>query len=174
MEFINISKKRFSCRNYKNTEVDKDLILNILEAARIAPSACNIQPWHFVIETNKNDKIKLLEIYHRDWFLTAPVRIYICGNKNDAWIRKSDNKNHLDIDLSIAIDHITLQATDLGLATCWVCNFNHEAGKKYLELPENFEITAILTLGFPNEIPIENRHESQRKKMEEIVHWEKF
>ncbi|MCT4602113.1 MAG: nitroreductase family protein, partial [Marinifilum sp.] len=82
-----------------------------------------------------------------------------------------DGKDHTDIDASIAIDHMTLQATELGLGTCWICNFYVEKCKDFFQLPDHIEPIAILSLGYPND---DKMPAKKRKSLEEIVHWEKF
>ncbi|MDD4033713.1 MAG: nitroreductase family protein, partial [Bacteroidales bacterium] len=78
------------------------------------------------------------------------------------------------MDLAIAIDHLTLQATDLGLATCWVCNFNPEICVQELELPEGLEPAVLIPLGYPADEPDITRHERKRKSLFELVFWEKY
>ena len=116
--FLNLAKSRFSCRKYLSKEVEKEKILAVLEAARIAPSAANHQPWLFYVFHTKEKLETISKVYNRQWFKESPVVIVACANHSEAWVRASDSKDHCDIDLAIAIDHITLQASDLGLATC--------------------------------------------------------
>jgi nitroreductase len=174
MNFLELAKNRFSSRSYKPQPVERETIKNVLEAARIAPSAANKQPWHFLVFTRQESLKKAYQLYHREWFKQSPVVILACAEKQQAWTRAEDNKNHADIDLAIAIDHITLQATELGLATCWICNFFVEKTKQMLNLPQNLEPIALLTLAYPADIPDVERHKTQRKKLEEIVSWENF
>jgi len=112
---------------------------------------------------------KMHECYHREWFNSAPVIIVCCADKQDAWIRESDGKNHSDIDISIAIDHITLAAADLDLATCWVCNFYTDKVQELLNLPENIEPVALLSLGYCETKADMQGFEKSRKKIEDIV-----
>jgi nitroreductase len=173
MKFLDIAKTRYSCRNYKPDEIEYNKLDLVLEAARIAPSAVNYQPWHFIIVKNPENKAKIYESYQREWIKTAPLLIVVCGDHTKSW-KRSDGKDHLDIDLSIAIDHITLQATELGLATCWVCNFNVKILKDNFNLPENIEPVAIIPIGYPNDSSDPDRHKTKRKDISEIVHQEGF
>jgi len=173
MNFLDIAKERYSCRNYKPIQVDEDKLLKVLEAARVAPSAVNFQPWHFIVIKTPENLAKVGEAYHREWLKTAPMVIIACGDHLKSW-KRSDQKDFLDIDLSIAIDHMTLQATELGLATCWICNFNPAILKQNLSLPENIEPIAIIPLGYPNDKSDPDRHDTKRMPMNDIVHWEKF
>ncbi len=171
MEFYELANKRYSCRKYKDQVVEKEKIEKILEAGRIAPSAVNYQPWHFIVVNDKIIKEKLDEAYERSWFQTAPAALIICGDHSKSWKRK-DGKDHCDIDAAIATDHITLQAAELGLATCWVCNFDIEKCREILGLPNHIEPVVILPLGYPDDTTSKFHH--IRKKSEEIIHWNKF
>ncbi|MFA8436213.1 MAG: nitroreductase family protein [Marinifilaceae bacterium] len=171
MKFNELIQKRYSVRSYSNKEVEEEKLIQVLEAGRLAPSAVNNQPWHFVVIRQKENRENFASIYHREWFREAPVYMVICGDHEKAWHRKADNKDHCDVDISIAVDHMTLQATELGLGTCWICNFDPNLCREYLKLPDHIEPIAILSLGYPatDSIP-----EKKRKSLNEIVHWEKF
>ena len=173
MDFLELAKLRYSSRKYLSRKVEEDKLNYILEAGRIAPSANNIQPWVFIVVKNEN-RDALRKCYHREWFNSAPVYIVICGNHLQAWKRSSDGKDHTDIDVAIATDHMTLAATQKGLATCWVCNFDKEKTSKLLNLPENIEPIAILSLGYPADKVDTERHEKKRKKLTDIVFYEKY
>lgn len=174
MTFLELAKLRFSSRNYKPQAVEHEKIMKVLEAARIAPSAANKQPWQFVVFTKPESLSKAYQMYHREWFKKSPVVILACAEKNNAWVRPEDQKNHADIDLAIAIDHMTLQATELNLATCWICNFYVQKTKQLFNLPAHIEPIAILTLAYPQDSSNPERHNFQRKKLEDIVNWETF
>lgn len=173
MDLITIAKERYSCRNYLSRPIEEDKLLKVLEAARVAPSAVNYQPWHFIVVRLPENKSLVSEAYHRQWMNSAPVFIVICGDHNKSW-KRSDGKDHLDIDLAIAIDHLMLQATELGLATCWICNFNPEILRNNLSLPLHIEPVAIVPLGYPADRADSSRHNTKRKPLHEIVHWENF
>lgn len=170
MSFLELAKKRYSVRSYLDKPVEKEKLLQVLEAARIAPSAVNKQPWHFIVVTDKIIKNKIAETYPRDWFKTVPAVIVVCGDHSKSW-KRNDGKNHCDIDVAIAIDHMTLAATDLGLGTCWVCAFDAKQCHKALELPENLEVVALLPIGYPADTAPESK---KRMELSEIVSWEKY
>ncbi len=174
MKFIELARKRFSSRHYQKKEIPKNIILEILEAGRVAPSAANRQPWYFIVVNNQSLLREIHKTYPRDWFAEAPVAIIICGDHHQSWVRKHDNKDHCDIDAAIATDHMTLAATDLGLATCWICNFDPLLLRKTLNLPDHIEPVAILSLGYPADSKDENRHIHERKSLDEIVYWNGF
>jgi nitroreductase len=169
MSFLEIAKNRYSCRNYDSNPIEQEKLDLILEAGRVAPSAVNFQPWHFYVLTESNDLEKLHAAYHREWFRTAPCVIVICGDHERAWKRKVDGKDHTDVDVAITTDHMTLQATELGLATCWICNFDVEKTRELLKLPAHMEPVVILPVGYPLDDVDPERHDEKRKPLSEIV-----
>jgi nitroreductase len=170
MSFIESATKRYSARKFKEMNVDKEIILRILEAGRIAPSAVNYQPWHFIVLTEEKNKRKIAATYSGKWLQDAPVIIVACGDHSQSWKRR-DGKDHCDIDVAIAIDHMSLAATELGLGTCWVCAFDAQQCHELLKLPDHLEVVALLPLGYPSD---DVQHEKNRKSIEEIVSWEGF
>jgi len=170
MTFDQLINSRFSVRSFLPSKIDRSTIVEILEAARIAPSAVNYQPLHFIVISEENDLSAMHEVYQRIWFRDAPVCIVICADHSQSWKRKADGKDFADIDAAIAIDHLVLKATELGLGTCWVCNFDVELTSKKLELPEHIEPIAIIPLGYTTAKP----SEKSRKHLSELVHWGKF
>lgn len=170
MQFTEVIQNRFSVRKFKKQEVPRDLIMQVLEIARQAPSAVNFQPWLFIVVSEKQQLNKLHAVYHREWFRTAPAVIVACADHSQSWKRTSDGKDFADVDLAIAVDHLILAATASGLGSCWVCNFDVPRCKELLELPGHLEPIAMVPIGFPDaEAPAR-----KRKPLEEIVFWEKF
>jgi nitroreductase len=167
MPFNNLINSRYSVRSYSDKKIVKELIIEILEAARLAPSAVNYQPWHFIVITEEKELASIHEVYHRQWFREAPVCIVACADHTLSWKRKSDGKDFADVDLAIAIDHLILKATELNLGTCWICNFDVEITKKKLALPDHMEPIALIPVGYINSIPPEKK----RKALSEIVQW---
>ncbi|MDF2539925.1 MAG: nfrA2 [Herbinix sp.] len=171
MAFIDIARKRYSVRSYLGTEVEPDKILSVLEAARMAPSACNLQPVKFVVITDPEVKnIITTQVYQGKWLKSAPVIIAVCGDHNNSW-KRWDGKDHCDIDTAIAIDHLTLAAADLGLGTCWICSFDSKLCHRILNMPENYEVVALIPLGYTAEDGI---RETNRKNIDDLVCWQKF
>ena len=171
MIFLELASKRYSCRQFDNRPVEQEKLDLVLEAGRVAPSAVNLQPWHFFIIREKENLSLIFEVYHREWFRTAPCVIVLVGDHQQSWKRK-DGKDHCDTDVAIACDHMTLQATELGLATCWICNFDKEKTIQTLHLPEHLEPVVILPLGYPLDQSDPDRHRDKRKKMDDIVSYE--
>lgn len=165
--FFELIETRYSVRKFSDQKVEKETILKILNAARIAPSAVNFQPWHFIVITDDKLKSKICEGYRGEWLQGAPVLIVACGDHETSWKRR-DGKDHLDVDVAIAVDHLILAATDLGLGTCWVCAFDAEHTRSVLELPSNLEPIALIPLGYPGDGPVPMK---KRKSLSEIVTW---
>lgn len=170
MELDKIIRKRFSVRSFTDQIIEKETILEILEAARLAPSAVNFQPWHYIVVSYPSNLIELQKVYPRAWFREAPLCIVICSDHSKSWKRKSDGKDFADVDAAITIDHLILKATDLGLGTCWICNFDATLARKKLLLPDFIEPIAIIPIGYTKAIA----PEKIRKPLSEMVHWEKF
>lgn len=173
LSFLELAKKRRSVRKYIDQKIEKDILLQIAEAGRIAPSAVNFQPWQFVILDNEAAIQKLAESYPRDWFKKAKAVIAICGDHSTSWTRK-DGKDHCDIDAAIATDHMALAATDLGLGCCWVCAFDEEKCRDALELPEYLEPIVLLPLGYLADEAAPEKHLENRKSLDEIINWNTF
>jgi nitroreductase len=171
MDFLALAQKRYSCRKYQAKALSREDILKVIEAGRIAPSAVNFQPWHFIVVQDATNLDKLYQTYKRDWLKTAPAILVLCADYSQSWKRK-DGKDHGDIDVAIAADHMTLQASALGLATCWVCNFDKEMCSDILGLPKSIEPLVYLPLGYPDDEP--NPLHFKRKHLNEIIHWNKF
>jgi len=169
MQFEELAKHRFSSRHYQPQPIEREKLLKVLEAARVSPSAANKQPWKFYVFEGREAVMRIAEAYHREWLKDAPVVIVACTDHNKSWKRASDGKDHADIDVAIAVDHMTLQATDLGLATCWICNFDADKCRKILDLPENIEPVVILPLVYPSDKADLNRHQKQRNTLEDII-----
>jgi nitroreductase len=172
MNFLDLVKKRISVREYLDKSLDESLIEKVLEAGRLAPSACNYQPWLFIVISKEEVRRKFEHAYPRRWFLQAPVIIAVCCDHNRSWRRKSDEKDFGDIDAAIALDHMTLAAAELGLGTCWIGNFIIQEVRTILELPPSVEPVALTPLGFPVGEPLPTP--KNRKSLNEIVHWERF
>jgi nitroreductase len=160
MDFTKVVEKRRSIRRYKPDPVPDDLIEKILESARVAPSASNHQPYHFIIVKDAEKK-KALRL--REWAAEAPVIIVGCTDPSlsPTW--------HL-VDFAIAFEHIILAATNLGLGTCWQGRLENETIKKILNIPDTIRVVAVTCLGYPAEKP----EPKERKALSEMVHHEKW
>jgi nitroreductase len=173
MLFLELAKKRYSVRSYKNVPVEQDKLLQVLEAGRVAPSAVNFQPLYFIVIREKEMLGKIAATYEREWLREAPVIIVVCVDYQKAW-RRPDGKGHGDIDAAIAIDHMTLAAAELGLGTCWICNFDSMKTYKLLNLPPRSAAVALIPLGYAADQGNPDRHDTKRKRIDEMVHWDGY
>lgn len=166
---MDIFKERYSCRSYSERPVEREKLMAVLEAAQYAPSACNKQPWTFLVVDDEPGRQAVAKSYGRDWIMTAPMYIIVFGHHNEAWHRPCDGKDHTDIDIAIAVEHLCLKAAEEGLATCWVCNFDPKVIVEEYGVSEGIEPIAILPLGYAAEGT--NAPVKKRKTLEEIVKW---
>jgi len=169
MKFSELIAQRYSVRNYQPKPVEESLLMQVLEAGRLAPSACNLQPYYFIVIRDDVHKQLLRPAYNRDWFINAPVIIAVCIDSLSEW-QRSDGVRYGKVDAAIAMDHMTLAATELGLGTCWIGAFKEDEAKSALNLPKNIEVVAFTPLGYPNQ----SMPPKKRKMLESIVRWEQF
>ncbi len=171
MNFKELAQRRYSVRSYQSTQIEKEKLIQVVEAALLAPSAVNFQPWKFVIVTEPALLNSLHACYHRDWFKSAPACIVAIGDHDKGWHRPSDGKDYTDIDVAIAVDHLMLAATEIGLGTCWICHFNAEKCAALFNLSSNFEPIALIPIGYPLSgiTP-----EKNRQSIEQAVQWNRF
>lgn len=165
MNFLELAKSRYSCRNYKSTPIEKEKLDYIMECVRFAPSAVNKQPWKFRIVSSEEDRKKIQQCYSRDWITTAPLYIVASILHDEEWIR-ADGKRHGNIDIAIAVEHLCLAATEQGLATYWVCNFDLEKYNQLFSTPSGEEAAVIIPIGYANIAPVEKK----RKEISIFVH----
>ncbi|HGM3506432.1 TPA: nitroreductase family protein [Clostridioides difficile] len=170
MNFVELAKKRYSCRNYQDRKVEKEKLEKVLDVARIAPTGGNRQPQRLIVIQEKEGLNKLSKAAN---IYDAPLAILVCGDKDKVWTRPFDGKQLTDIDTSIVTDHMILQATELGLASVWVCYFNPDIIREEFSLPDNLEPINILLMGYESKIPESpDRHEKTRVPLSEIVSYE--
>ena len=129
MEYSQLIANRYSVRAYRPDPVEDEKLQQVLEAARLAPTAANRQPIQLVVIHTTGREEELRRIYHRPWFVQAPLIIAVCAISSQAWVRESDRFNARLIDASIVADHLILAAANLGLGTCWIAAFNVTAAR---------------------------------------------
>jgi len=167
MNLNEICNTRESVRDYATTPIESGKLAYILEAARLAPSACNRQPYRIMVLESPQARAKVGGIVTRfAWIQQAPVQILICVDHSQEWVRSLDGKHHGDIDAAIVAEHICLAATEQGLGTCWICSFDTKAVAEAFSLPENLEPVILLPLGYPG---YEGQRAKTRKPLEQIV-----
>lgn len=169
MEFLQLIRERYSVRAYKPDAVEKEKLEAVLEAARLAPTAANRQPFQLIVLSTEGRAEELQRIYKRGWFVSAPLVICICALPDEGWVRM-DGKVYVDVDATIAMDHLILAATDLGLGTCWIAAFDPDAAREVLGLPEGVEPVAFTPLGYPADKP----RTKQRKALDDLVRYDRW
>ncbi|WP_373790106.1 nitroreductase family protein [Bacteroides heparinolyticus] len=171
MDLLELMRQRRSVRAFLPNAVEDEKLLQILEAGRIAPSACNMQPWTFLVINEDEARKKLSTCYERSWFGGAMLHIVIIGDHREAWSRPSGDS--VDIDTSIAITQMMLMAQSLGLASTWVCAFDQEKCRELFGIPAHCEAVSILAVGYADEARLKPNR-TPRKALDEIVKYNKL
>lgn len=166
MNFKDLCEQRFSARSYQSQEVPSEALDYILECARLAPSAVNKQPWLIFVCQEDSVRTRLQAAYNRAWFQEAPLYLVICRKAEASWVRPCDQKDHGDIDAAILSEHICLAATEKGLGSCWVCNFDPELVRVALDTDSSIIPEVIIPLGYTTEKAAD--HPKSRKSLNEI------
>ncbi len=176
MSLSDLVKKRRSTRRFSDRAVEKEKIMMCLEAARLAPSACNSQPWKFIVVDDAQLKDRLSHaafggVYSISSFARkAPVMVAIVSERDKFIARVGallrGTKYYL-IDIGIAGEHFVLQAEELGLGTCWIGWFNEKGVKSVLNVPKGKKIDVLLALGYPEKESLSLRH--NREPMAKIA-----
>ena len=169
MQFSDLITERYSVRGYSDEPVSEDDLDYILEAARMAPTAANRQPFQLIVIHTEGREEELRRMYDKDWFVEAPLIIAACGLPSQAWVRH-DKANFTKVDVSIVMDHLILAAADRGLGTCWIGAFDPEAAREILELPEEVEPIVMTPVGHPTTSPTKKK----RKPLSELVRYERW
>lgn len=173
MEFKDVIKGRRSIRKYKEDSVPKEIIMDILNDARLAPSWKNMQCWSFVVVDDVDTKAIIAKTLPEgnpgiNAVIQAPVCIVICANPEESGIE--DGKDYYLADSGIAFEHIMLSAYDKGLGTCWIGWMNEDKVKAVLDIPQNIKIVGITPLGYPDQDP----KPRPRKNLNEIIYHNKW
>ncbi|MHC4714288.1 MAG: nitroreductase family protein [Planctomycetota bacterium] len=152
MDFFEAVSGRYSCRDYQDRPVEEETLTQILEAARLAPSASNRQEWRFIVVTDAAVREKLIDMAHKQEFVgQAPVVLVACA-VTDGHTMACGQSCH-PIDVAIALEHIALAATALGLGTCWIGAFEEAPVKKLLGIPPEVRVIELMPLGYPADKP---------------------
>jgi len=176
MNVMDAIRCRRSVRKYDSRPIPAQIMARMAEALRIAPSACNCQPWKFVVVTDPDRRKKLAEAAHRQRFIAeAPVIVVGIGFPDQAYKRMGGSGNSVDVDLAIALDHLSLAAAAEGLGTCWIGAFSEEAVKQLLGVPPAAKVVAMMPLGYPAAADlIHPIKDGDRKATGQVVAYEKF
>lgn len=167
MSFLSLVKRRRSVRDFTSEMVPEELLQKALKAVQLAPSAVNYQPYRIFVIEDKAMLAGLYASYPRPWFAKAACCVVFCAEYHTAWVR-NDGKNHGDIDVAIAADHFILAASELGLGSCWVCNFDEAKCREAMGLDETLTPVVIVPVGF-SESAVHALEPKQRKSLDELV-----
>ena len=172
MDVFEAIQKRKSVRSYEDTPVSRETLVKVLEAARVAPSAKNVQPWHFIVVTDKKKREELSKGIFAKWLSNAPVVIAACGDA------KASSKWYV-VDTALALENMVLAAVGEGLGTCCVGSFDESEVKKLLGIPESLRVVALLAVGYAREkegvtSKLFSFVKRKRKTLEEIVSLEAY
>ncbi len=175
-----VIRLRRSVRMYEGKKVDKEILKVIIEACRFAPSACNAQPWRFIVVSDK-EKVKMIfektlgGVVLNDWAKTAPVYIVACAKKSFLVHKVGAGLKNIPyhfLDMGAAIEHILLKTTELGLGSCWIGWFNKKAIRNILHIPRNIDVVSLITIGYESQKFEPGQRE--RLSLEEILFLNKY
>jgi len=168
MAILEAIGRRYSCRAYQDKAVEQEKLDEIFEAARLAPSAKNLQDWRFVVVRDAKTKVRLAEAANNQTFLSkAGVIIIACSNNRYVM---AGGQAVGPIDVAIALEHISLQAAELGLGTCWIGSYQEEKVRAIAGIPDDIQIIELMGLGYP----ADKRKEPKRQAIEDIVCFDKW
>ncbi|MFW5904376.1 MAG: nitroreductase family protein [Candidatus Saliniplasma sp.] len=161
MDVMKAIKERQSVRNYTGENISKADLIKLLKAAREAPSAKNLQPWELIVITDNSLKKNIVEDFYNQSFVADAGAIIIGLTEKEKWA---------DIDLAIALDHLSLAATENGMGTCWLGAFKPSVLKNKLDIPDEYKITVCMAVGYPKNTdgtPV-------KKSVHELVSWNRY
>jgi nitroreductase len=171
MDIYKAIRERTSVRSYRQDAVEEDKLERILDAARLAPSGKNGQPWTFIVVKEEETRRRLVPACKNQAFVgEAPVVIVACGHEELAYQKMGGYWNSMPVDIGIAFEHLMLAAASEGLGTCWIGAFMEEEVRAILGVPETVKIVALTPVGYS---AVEKTHRP-RKSFSEVVMHEKW
>ena len=175
MDILKAIKKRRSVRGYLDKTIPKQVLNRVLEAARLAPTAANKQPFKLVLVTDELTKAKLVEASRKQTFIAeAPIVVVGCAFPEESYQKIGGTHTSEEIDISIVFDHLMLQAAEEGLGTCWIGAFDENKIKEILNIPSNVKVIGLTPLGYPSGGEFKPGKHLERKPLSEIVLYEKY
>ena len=172
MEFLELAQKRYSVRSFSQRPVEQEKLEKVLEAGRLAPTATNAQPQRILVLQGQEEMNRLGQC--TKFTFGAPMALVVCADKEAAWVRGCDGKNHAEIDACIVATHMMLEAAEQGLGTSWVGVCQPELIMEYFGVPEGMVVTAVLPMGYPEEDAKPSPRHADRKPLGETVFYHSF
>ncbi|MCM8775821.1 MAG: nitroreductase family protein [Candidatus Omnitrophica bacterium] len=178
MDFFKLVKQRTSVRKYlKDKTIPREDLVKCIEAARLAPSACNAQPWKFILVDDPDLKDRICEkifsgVYSVNKFAKNAAALVVVVSEKEKFLstlggRIRDTRYYL-IDIGIACEHLVLQATELGIGSCWIGWFNEQPLKELLKIPSSKKVDIVISLGYFDETETSVK---SRKSLDQTVSW---
>ena len=164
MDFKKLINERYSCRDFSSSPVEIEKLEQLLDAARLAPTAANRQAFKIYVISSSEYKSELQKIYNKEWFTNASYVLAIAVNKDESWHNALD-VGYGFVDVGIVFDHVALMASEIGLASCWVAAFDYAAAKAFLKLDDKWEVAAFMPIGYAKAKVTPKR----RKSIDDIV-----
>ena len=172
MDFLELVENRYSCRSFSTKEVEKEKIEKILKAAKLAPTARNLQPQRILVIQDEEKLSQLSKCTKFGW--GAKTMFIICYDKNVSWKSKFDNRDEGVVDASIVATHMMLEIQDLGLGTTWIGYFDSQKVREIYKIPQNYEIVALMPVGYPAKDSKPSEAHYKRNNIESMVFWEEI
>ena len=169
MEFLELVRSRYSVRAYEPTPVEEEKLQMVLDAARLAPTAANRQPFRLIVIATEGREAELQRIYAASWFTQAPLIICASTVPDEAWLRV-DGKGYADVDVNIDMDHLILAARSFDLGTCWIAACDPAVARDVLGLPDSVARVAFTPVGYA----ADQLGSKTRKPLSDLVRYERW
>ncbi len=172
MEFLELAKKRFSVRKFKQEDIPQEKIDEILKVSHLAPTGKNTQPQKILVINEKEslEKLKDCTKCHFD----APLAILVCVDTTDCYIRPYDGKSSADIDATIVTTYMMLKAEEMGIGSTWVMHYNPMKMNDAFNIPEDYETVALLVMGYPHTDATPSHHHFDFEDEKNLIFYNKF
>lgn len=172
MDFLQLATTRYSVRKFENKHLEQSVLDQILACGHVAPTGCNFQPQRILV-LNTDESMEKLKKCTRSHF-NAPTAMIIGYNKNESWVRKADGVMSAPIDATIVTTHMMLMAHSLNVGSCMVLSFDAKALREEFSIPEDFEISLILIMGYPHPDAEPGPMHAEYRPIDEVVSYEHF
>ncbi len=169
MDFLDLIRARYSVRSYDARPVPQELLLQVLEAGRVAPTAKNMQPQRIYVLQSEEALAKIRAI--TPCAFDAPIVLMLCGDTTEGWKKVVTGEDRTETDVAIVTTHLMLAAAELGLGTCWVGNFETAKVQKAFDLPAHIFPYELMPLGYPAKDAQPSERHTLRKPLADTVRY---